>query len=331
MNPAVSVIVAVFNAESTLSRCLDSIRFQTLKDIEVILVDDGSTDRSPSICDGYARSDPRIKVFHKHNEGVSATRQYGLEHASGDYVIFLDSDDYAAPEAYKLLYDCAIRDDAAVVCCNYFRITDIGTIAVNNVKTHYTIQSKLKELFQQGFLWNHLISRDLILRHSTRFLPGMQFGEDGFFMISLIASCKYERDLIRISSCRANLIFYDKTANPLSLSRLDSEKRFWAGFHWWETARSHLKLNKRDSHLLYTRLIDDSFHALWNNCIAPSDLYQALKPYYIDIRRHAPLSPQKILILMTCKGKYAKARRFKYLGTFRILRDKWQQAIARFH
>ena len=87
----VSVIVAVFNAEKTLRRCLDSLASQTIDSIEFICIDDGSTDASPVILDSYAAQDGRFKVFHKKNEGVSATRQFGLEHVSGEYVIHLDS------------------------------------------------------------------------------------------------------------------------------------------------------------------------------------------------------------------------------------------------
>ena len=91
MQPGVSVIVAVYNAEKTIHRCLDSLVGQELKDIEIILVDDGSQDASGAICDQYAATDPRIKVIHKENEGVAATKQKGLDQATGEYFVFLDS------------------------------------------------------------------------------------------------------------------------------------------------------------------------------------------------------------------------------------------------
>ena len=331
-HPAVSVIVAVFNAETTLNRCLDSLCSQTLNDIEVILVDDGSTDQSPSICDQYAQSDTRFKVFHKANEGVSPTRQFGLDRVSGEYVIHLDADDYVEPDAYKTLYDCAIRTNAAIVCCNYFRITPSGIHAVNNTKGRYSLTTKLKDVFfrQNGFLWNHLIARDLILRHPVFFPPEIPIGEDQFFIIGILTKCKYQNDPIRIASCRAHLVYYDKTANPQSLTALNPQKRFWARFNWWKTVYDQIYLKQEDCGSFYKRLVDDSFCALWNNIIDEVEIYHALKPYFADIKHYAPFSPQKYLTLLVCQGKYKKARQLKYLGSFRIIRDKLEQVIARF-
>lgn len=94
----VSVIIPVYNVEKTLPRCIDSVIGQSLKDIEIILVDDGSPDKSPEICDEYRCKDSRIKVFHKPNEGLGYTRNYGIERAQGEYVAFVDSDDYIASD-----------------------------------------------------------------------------------------------------------------------------------------------------------------------------------------------------------------------------------------
>ena len=90
MNPTVSIIVPVYNAESSLSRCVDSILGQEYQDFELLLADDGSTDRSGSICDAYAASDSRVKVIHKSNTGVSDTRNTAISHACGTYLQFLD-------------------------------------------------------------------------------------------------------------------------------------------------------------------------------------------------------------------------------------------------
>lgn len=94
MNKLVSVIVLVFNREKTIRRCIDSILTQTHGDLELILVDDGSQDGTGLICDHYGRVDSRVRVFHNINHGVSYSRNYGLDHATGEYVIFVDSADY---------------------------------------------------------------------------------------------------------------------------------------------------------------------------------------------------------------------------------------------
>ena len=102
-----SVIVPVYNVENYLSRCVDSILSQSGVTLEVLLVDDGSTDASGKICDSYAARDDRVKVIHKENGGLSSARNTGLDRASGDYVTFVDSDDYLEPEAYGPMLDLA--------------------------------------------------------------------------------------------------------------------------------------------------------------------------------------------------------------------------------
>lgn len=111
----ISIIVPCFKVEKYLERCLDSLRNQMLQEVEIILVDDGSPDRVPQICDEYARRDSRIKVVHKENEGLGYARNSGLNIASGDYVAFVDSDDFVELNMYQTLYDEAQKENADVV------------------------------------------------------------------------------------------------------------------------------------------------------------------------------------------------------------------------
>ncbi len=115
----VSVIVPVYNAEKTIRKCVDSIIRQKLQSIEVVLVDDGSTDGSGSICDEYANTDPRVRVVHKKNGGLVSARKAGLSVAAGEYVGYVDSDDWVDEQMYQSLYDIAVRDDADMVCSGY--------------------------------------------------------------------------------------------------------------------------------------------------------------------------------------------------------------------
>lgn len=115
----VSVIVPVYNAKSTLKRCIDSIACQTLQDIEVILVDDGSTDGSGQVCDEFAEIDKRIRVIHKENGGLVSARKAGVRAAKGKYIGYVDSDDWIESCMYESLYDIAVRDDADMVCSGY--------------------------------------------------------------------------------------------------------------------------------------------------------------------------------------------------------------------
>lgn len=116
----ISVIVPVYNVEAYLSQCLDSVLAQTYQDLEILLIDDGSTDRSGSICDEYQEKDERIRVFHTYNHGLSAARNIGLDYASGEYILLLDSDDWIDRKTVQVLVEYAEKHDADVVSCAYY-------------------------------------------------------------------------------------------------------------------------------------------------------------------------------------------------------------------
>ena len=115
----VSIIVPVYQVENYLRQCVDSILAQTFTDFELILVDDGSTDRSGQICDEYAEMDERVKVIHKENSGPSDTRNRGIEQAAGNYFMFVDSDDYIAPTMVECLYQSILKENADIAACNF--------------------------------------------------------------------------------------------------------------------------------------------------------------------------------------------------------------------
>lgn len=116
----ISVIVPVYNVEKYLSRCIDSILSQTFTDFELLLVDDGSTDKSGEICDEYAKTDARIKVFHTENRGVSAARNLGIKEASADWISFVDSDDWVEDKYLSDLYGEGFSHDECIVCQSVF-------------------------------------------------------------------------------------------------------------------------------------------------------------------------------------------------------------------
>jgi len=116
----VSVIIPVYNTEKYLRKCIDSVKNQTFTDIEVLLIDDGSTDNSPAICDEYAASDSRIKVIHQQNGGRSAARNTGLDNASGDFILFVDSDDYITETTVSILIETHKKTCADIIIFNFF-------------------------------------------------------------------------------------------------------------------------------------------------------------------------------------------------------------------
>lgn len=121
-NDLISVIVPVYNVEKYLNRAVDSILAQTYQKLEIILVDDGSTDRSGAICDAYAEKDSRIKVIHKPNGGPSEARNVGIRASAGVFIGFVDSDDYIEPDMYEFLYNNLIRENADVSICGIFSV-----------------------------------------------------------------------------------------------------------------------------------------------------------------------------------------------------------------
>ena len=118
-NILISIIVPIFNVEKYLDRCMDSLLNQTLKDIEIIMVDDGSPDNCPKMCEEYAKKDNRVKVVHKKNGGLGYARNSGLDVAMGEYVAFVDSDDYVDSSMYETLWNEACASSADAVFCGF--------------------------------------------------------------------------------------------------------------------------------------------------------------------------------------------------------------------
>ena len=126
----ITVVVPVYNTGELLRECVDSILAQTYKNLEIILVDDGSTDSSGEICDQYSLKDSRISVYHQKNSGQASARNYALSIARGEYIGFVDSDDYIAPNMYETMVDSLERNDADIVVCGRLMVRgEVATVA----------------------------------------------------------------------------------------------------------------------------------------------------------------------------------------------------------
>lgn len=181
--PLISIIVAIYQAEKTLSRCVNSILNQSLRDIEVILVNDGSWDKSGEICDEYGRKDTRVKVLHKKHSGVSDTRQMGLENVTGDYVIHCDSDDWMELDMLESLYKKAQESDADIVVCDYwaeYRERKICNAFGQNFDSSIDLKEQMHNL--SSHVWNKLIRRSFIENNKLHFLPSICYAEDLYFV-----------------------------------------------------------------------------------------------------------------------------------------------------
>lgn len=148
----ISIIVPIFNTEKYIEKCLQSILLQTLNNIEVILVDDNSTDRCPQICDMYAKSDSRIKVIHKiSNEGLSAARNTGINYAKSEYIGFVDSDDYIAEDMYECMYKLAKKYDADIVRVLYKEFDDNYDVSMKYKQENIKEQVFYKKTIEHKF------------------------------------------------------------------------------------------------------------------------------------------------------------------------------------
>lgn len=188
MQPKVSVIVPVYKAEKYLNRSVGSILSQTLTDFEVLLIDDGSPDRSGDICDEYAAKDPRVRVFHKENGGVSSARQCGLDNAQGEYTIHVDPDDWVEPQMLEELYAKAKEEDADMVFCNYFWDKRNSSKVIRQHIALLDSISVLRGLFGSlhGSVWNKLIRRECCVENGVSFPIGINLYEDLIFNIELL-------------------------------------------------------------------------------------------------------------------------------------------------
>ncbi len=186
----ISVIVPVYNVEKYLHKCVDSIINQTYKDLEIILVDDGSPDNCPKICDEYAQKDNRIKVIHKENGGLSSARNAGLQVAIGDYIAFVDSDDYIDEHMYEKLLDALKSSNADFCMCGDRTVDENGEeITRNNFSAKMYFIDEIIENFVlplKTAAWNKLYKREYI--GENVFPEGRVHGEDLVFQLSLLIS-----------------------------------------------------------------------------------------------------------------------------------------------
>lgn len=177
--PIFSIIVPVYNTEQFLDKCVSSILAQTYNDFELILVDDGSPDNCPQICDKYARSDSRIKVLHKKNGGVSSARNLGISVARGTYIWFIDSDDYIEPFSLQRLFEVQNSYNAELYVFNNRSVCELSTENVNDFFRKYYFTYAL------GFEpWNKLYKRDVIIENHLQFDTQEKIGEDLLFNIN---------------------------------------------------------------------------------------------------------------------------------------------------
>lgn len=225
MGDKISVIVPIYKVEDCLYRCVDSIINQTYTNLEIILVEDGSPDNCPMICDEYAKKDSRIRVIHKENGGLSDARNAGLEIATGEYIGFVDSDDWIHKDMYSILYKIISRKQCDIVECNAIKIEN--TINDKEINFEYKFFIYTKEKAIEGLIlektihqtvWNKLYKKEVI---QDIFFEKGKIHEDEFWTYQVINKCNnlihVELDLYYYFQRKSSIM-----GNEYSLKRLNA-------------------------------------------------------------------------------------------------------------
>lgn len=268
----ISVIVPIYNVDKYLKKCIDSVIYQSYKNLEIILVDDGSPDKSGEICDKYALKDSRIKVIHKKNGGVSSARNVGIDAATGDYVCFLDGDDYVTNDYVDYLLKITENNDCEIGCsAEMFSPFSKKQFKNNRLKivtgekaTEMILCYKLPiganaKIFKLSFLKNNKIRffEDLVIGE------GFNFNTECFQLASKVA-VGYKK------------IYFYRKDNPTSVTTLYNNKKWENGIYALEKIRSNFRINS-------TNIINAWNYAYWRTKTDAYDLLviaKAEKKYF---------------------------------------------------
>lgn len=258
--PLVSLIVPVYNAAPYLSNCLDSVQAQTYRELEVLLVNDGSADASPDICRSYVRSDSRFRLIDKPNTGVSDSRNRALDLASGKYLQFLDSDDWLPADAAQLLVHSAETTGADLTLGHFYRVVgdrvaQQGHIKKEQVLTRREFAEEMMRApanYYYGVLWNKLYRRSIIEARRLRFAPDVSWCEDFLFNLNYI-------EYVRLVSALPKPVYYyrkreDSLVNSgISLRRTVAMKR--STFDYYKELYRKLDLYEDQKAKVYSYLL----------------------------------------------------------------------------
>lgn len=309
--PLVSVVVPVFQAEKTLNACVDSILAQTYSEIEVILIDDGSTDNSALICDQYAQIDTRVHVIHQKNGGVSCARNVGIEAATGEYILFADSDDYIQIELIEVLLGDLLRKQSDFVISGAVVELEAGKVEIwdAGISGHFCSE-----------IWNwicmntepfgrpggKMMRMRLLKENSIRFNEAMYSQEDLDFFLSVYENCNcfvitpyagYHYDFI---ANKRKAPVWDFIANQLKLNRIAQEKTVL-------TPEAKRAVQDRILLLLYTLLYDACDHGWYDEALGKLKAVHGLKDY---LRGISASGEKAWIAAWYAKGAYGRIRRY---------------------
>lgn len=295
----ISVVVAVYNAEKYLHRCIDSILKQTFTDYELILVDDGSTDLSGRICDNYVLVDNRVKVLHKPNGGVSSARQLGLDNSSGEYIIYVDSDDWVDKNYLDKLYANALVENSDIAICDYYEEYPDTSKIVSCKPVSECSEDIIKTVFSgyPCFCLNKLVKRSIYTENSVAFPLEISIGED---MYVFVAQC-----MIGVKISHVAIPLYHYSINDNSLSTAFTIKNFYDTQRMLELFRELMKGHKYldlCENYIVRRIVSRTFY---NRLFTSADFRKKLYKYRNYIARNSNVDIfKRVMFYLSCIGLY---------------------------
>ena len=287
----VSVIVAAYNAERYIKRCLDSLLTQTMPDFEVIVVDDGSRDGTPAILDEYSTRDSRVRVIHKENGGVASARQAGLDAAKGEYTIHADADDWVEPEMLEEMYAAACANHSDMVFCDFYEIHK-DQIKYNSQRPEshdrLTIFGQTFNILS-GSLCNKLIKRTCFLDYQISFEQGVNYEEDKLVCLKILS-----HDIV-VTYLEKAFYHYDLVQNSASLSSVGKPI---ARVDVLARIAQYCDISPVQSYF-DNAVFNIAYQAMTQICIPQTAFTKLFKPYCKNIRRAKgfPLRTKAVVLL----------------------------------
>lgn len=249
VQPLVSVVIPVYNGESVIEACVRSVLAQDVREMELIVVDDGSTDGTWPLLEKLAAEDERIRPVHQENAGVSAARNRALDDCRGEYIRFVDADDILPPGSMRTLLEKARENDSDLVIAGYTEVVGPvrnarclrrceDTLPCNDVLPHL---NRWANSFYYGVLWNKIFRREIIEGLQVRFISGLNWGEDFAFV------CRYMAGVERVSYTQALVYDYQRSPGGMTVKQfLDCARHPWANCRMkWQLYGELKQLYKR--------------------------------------------------------------------------------------